>query len=653
MASMNDLVVSIGADIGNLRKDMKRMEMVVSRSSKRMGRLFGSAFKLSHLTTLTRNLAAMGRTAVAALSGPIQSFAEFDTTLRMAMVRAGGMRGHFERMKAMALDLGSTTSFTATQVAESMVQLATAGFNTDEIEAMQSPILSLARATGTDLPNAAQVAGSLIRQFQLDAKETTRVVDAMTFASNNSMLTVEKLGEAFRIFGPAASAMGVSLEESAAAAMLLANTGAAATTIGTGLRRVLNTTVADAEALSKVFKGANFLKDGNFIGLIAALKEMNRSMDQMALTGTQRVAKLKEAYSLLGVTAGTVLTGSTDEILENFERMSAGIEGMAARSAQTIDAGIGGAINRLTSAWDGFKMKVLTEFEIPLIDAFEYLTSKLKGLEPLIVPMAEKVRLIFVDIVAWIQAARRHVPQAVTHAVKTLVGGFELATKKMTDGFVYLFEVTLPPLVEQLMTDAGKNAAYGLGNMLRPGVKVKRDEIDPNSEAGRALARIRARKEKEALNSVGLSGFFKKQLAGPYQKFMNDLTSTREKLRSGVLQKIAEEAAAKAAAIAESRKKMFKEAQPAKVTPWHEMIQWLPLFNKAVKKVEAPPAEVHGFGGGGAEQLGSAAAYKKVFDYFTGRKQNKADQERNKILKKIQENTRPEQDLVVGLEGEI
>lgn len=651
MASMNDLVVSIGADIGNLRKDMKRMEMVVSRSSRRMGRLFGSAFKLSHLTTLTRNLAAMGRTAVAALSGPIQSFAEFDTTLRMAMVRAGGMRGHFERMKAMALDLGSTTSFTATQVAESMMQLATAGFDTDEIEAMQGPILSLARATGTDLPNAAQVAGSLIRQFQLDAKETTRVVDTMTFASNNSMLTVEKLGEAFRIFGPAASAMGVSLEESAAAAMLLANTGAAATTIGTGLRRVLNTTVADAEALSKVFKGANFLKDGNFIGLIAALKEMNRSMDQMALTGTQRVAKLKEAYSLLGVTAGTVLTGSTDEILENFERMSAGIEGMAARSAKTIDAGIGGSINRLTSAWDGFQKLVLTQFEIPLIDAFEYLTSKLKELEPLIVPMAQKVRLIFVDMVAWIQAARRHVPQAVTHAVKLLTEGFQLATKKITEGVVYLFEVTLPPLVKQLMTDAGRSAAYELGNMLRPGVKVTRDEINPNSEGGRILARIRAEKRREALNRGGRSEFLKK-LIGPYQKFMNDLQKTRQKLRSGTLERIAKEAADKAAAIAASRKKMFAEALPAKVTPWHEMIQWLPLFNKAVKKVEAP-AEVHGFGGGGAEQLGSAAAYKKVFDYFTGRKQNKADQERNKILKKIQENTKPEQDLVVGMEGEI
>lgn len=651
MASMNDLVVSIGADIANLRKDMKRMEMVVSRSSKKIGRSLGSAFKLSHLTTLTRNLAVMGRTAVAALTGPIKAFAEFDTTLRMAMVRAGGMRGHFERMKAMALDLGSSTSFTATQVAESMVQLATAGFNTDEIEAMQSPILSLARATGTDLPNAAQVAGALIRQFQLDAKETTRVVDTMTFASNNSMLTVEKLGEAFRIFGPAASAMGVSLEESAAAAMLLANTGAAATTIGTGLRRVLNTTVADAEKLGKVFKGANFLQDGNFIGLIAALREMNRSMDEMALTGTQRVAKLKEAYSLLGVTAGAVLTGSTDEILDNFRRMSAGIEGMTAKSAQTIDAGIGGAINRLTSAWDGFKLKVLTEFEIPLIKAFEYLTSKLKELEPLIVPMAKRVQLIFVDMVAWIKAAKRHVPQAVTHAVKTLAEGFDVATKKVTDGFIYLFKVTLPPLVKTLMTEGGQQAAYALLNKARPGVRVTREsDRIAQEEYERAIARVEANRRGEGTG--GLMGFIKSKLKTPYQTFMDDLAETRKKLRSGTLERIAREAAAKAAAIAESRRKMFDEAPPAKVIPWHQMMQWLPVFHRVAKKVEVP-AEVHGFGGGGAEQLGSAAAYKKVFDYFTGRKQNKADQERNKILKKIQENTKPEKDPVAGMEGEI
>jgi TP901 family phage tail tape measure protein len=650
MASMNDLVVSIGADIGNLRKDMKRMEMVVSRSSKRIGRSLGAAFKLSHLTTLTRNLAAMGRTAVAALSGPIKAFAEFDTTLRMAMVRAGGMRGHFERMKAMALDLGSTTSFTATQVAESMMQLATAGFNTDEIEAMQSPILSLARATGTDLPNAAQVAASLIRQFQLDAKETTRVVDTMTFASNNSMLTVEKLGEAFRIFGPAASAMGVSLEESAAAAMLLANTGAAASTIGTGLRRVLNTTVADAEALGKVFKGANFLQDGNFIGLIAALQEMNRSMDQMALTGTQRVSKLKEAYSLLGVTAGTVLTGSTDEILDNFKRMTAGIEGMTARSARTIDAGIGGAINRLTSAWDGFQKLVLTQFETPLIEAFEYLTEKLKGLEPLIVPMATKVRLIFVDMVAWIQAARRHVPQAVTHAVKALADGFDVATKKVSDGLIYLFKVTLPPIVKTLISDAGQQAAYALLEKAGPRRQVTRKtDLAVQAEHASAIARHEASMRGE---NGGFLGIFKNKLKTPYQAFVEDLAETREKFRSGTLLKIVKEAAAKAAAIAESRRKMYEDAPPARVIPWHEMIQWLPVFKKVTKKA-TPPAEVHGFGGGGAEQLGSAAAYKKVFDYFTGRKQNKADQERNKILKKIQENTKPEKDPVAGMEGEI
>ena len=67
-------------------------------------------------------------------------------------------------------------------------------------------------------------------------EETGRVVDVLTNTANSSNASIEGLGYTFEYTAPIAKALGVSLEEVAAAAGLMANAGIQGSVAGTGLR---------------------------------------------------------------------------------------------------------------------------------------------------------------------------------------------------------------------------------------------------------------------------------------------------------------------------------------------------------------------------------------------------------------------------------
>ena len=127
-----------------------------------------------------------------AISSAIKTFTAFE--FQMAKVRAisGANNIEFKALTESAKELGRTTFFTATQVAELQSNFAKLGFTTAEIMKAQEATLLLATATGSDLARAAIVAGSAVRGFNLDADQTQRVVDVMAVAFTSSALDIEK-----------------------------------------------------------------------------------------------------------------------------------------------------------------------------------------------------------------------------------------------------------------------------------------------------------------------------------------------------------------------------------------------------------------------------------------------------------------------------
>ena len=137
-----------------------------------------------------------------------------------------------------AIRVGSTTQFTASQVADLQLILGRKGFNPDAIQGMTESILDLALATGEDLSLASEVVSASINAFNLEAKDAARISNTLASAASDSSIQLNTFATAFGHAGASANAVGVNIEELSAMMGVLMDNGIKASKAGTGLRKI-------------------------------------------------------------------------------------------------------------------------------------------------------------------------------------------------------------------------------------------------------------------------------------------------------------------------------------------------------------------------------------------------------------------------------
>lgn len=324
------------------------------------------------MMALGRQAAMAGAAMLVPLGFATHTFAQFDDGMRSVKAVTQATDEEFKRLTDTAAELGRTTSFTAIEVANLMAELGRAGFAPDQVNAMTGAVLNLARATGTDATLASGIMAATIRQFGLEAEDSTRVADALTVAANKTFNTVEMLGEALSYAGPVAADFNMSLEDTLAVLGSLGNVGIQASNAGTVLRRLLTITGAQAQDLEKIFGVAFVDAAGNARPLVDTLGEVNEATKNM---GTAlRAQKFNEAFGLLGITGASALgrvSGETKELAEALRNAG----GAAAKAATEMDAGIGGAFRILTSGAEGVSLAIGKAIDEPLQQVTRSLTA--------------------------------------------------------------------------------------------------------------------------------------------------------------------------------------------------------------------------------------------------------------------------------------
>jgi TP901 family phage tail tape measure protein len=326
------------------------------------------------------DMQAMGRTlamASAAILVPMamatKTFADFDDKMREVKAVTQATSKEFAAMAAHAKHLGATTSFTAIEVAGLKAEIGRAGFSTKEVDAMTESVLNLSRATGTDATQSAGIMAATLRQFNLEAKDSGRVADALTVAANKSFTSVEGLGESLSYAGPVAADANMSLEETLAILGALGNVGIQGSNSGTAVRRLVTLNAAEAEKLKGIF-GVDFLDAaGNARRLVDTLDDVAKATNKMP-TG-ERAKKFNDAFGLLGITGASAISKNVVAV-RDLENALYGAEGAAAATAKEMDAGIGGSIRILQSAAEGAKIAIGEA----LAPAVEVLAEKLTQL---------------------------------------------------------------------------------------------------------------------------------------------------------------------------------------------------------------------------------------------------------------------------------
>jgi len=237
----------------------------------------------------------------------------------------------FSALIQSAKDFGSSTAFTAVQVAELQTELAKLGFTTQEILNAQGATLDLAASLDVSLADAATLAGSTLRSFGLDTSETQRVVDVLAKSTSKSALDFSSLTESLKLVAPTARALGIDIEKTAAMLGVLANNGLKGSVAGTGLAKAfiaLNQKGVSLEkALSKVASSSN---------------QLNTAIELVGIVGAKALLTLS--------TGGADVDVLTEALL--------GAEGAAKLLAETRLDNLAGDTTKLASAWEGFLLNI-------------------------------------------------------------------------------------------------------------------------------------------------------------------------------------------------------------------------------------------------------------------------------------------------------
>lgn len=314
-----------------------------------------------------------------AIASPIalstKIFAGFDDAMRTTRAVTTATDVEFAKLTETAKLLGRTTSFTASQVAELMTELGRAGFDPAQIDAMTGSVLALARATGTDAAQSAGIASATLRQFGLEAEQAGRVADVLTAGANKSFNTLETLGEALKYAGPTAADANMSLEDTVAILGALGNVGIQGSNAGTALRRLLVLSASEAEKFGDVFGVATLDASKNARPLIDILSDIDQATAEMG--SGERSAKFAEAFGLLGVTAASSLSKGTEGVFDLRNQLE-DVQGLAKKTADEMDGGIGGAGRKLLSALEGIAIAIGDAAAGP-VGKFADKLSKLSG----------------------------------------------------------------------------------------------------------------------------------------------------------------------------------------------------------------------------------------------------------------------------------
>lgn len=303
------------------------------------------------------SMVAGGLAMAAPLAVATKIFAGFSDQMQAVKAITGATESQFETLKSRAMELGRTTSFTAGEVAGLMTSLSRAGFSPEQIDQATGAVLALGRATGTELSEAADIAANAMRAFGLSADEMPRVADVLTGTVNNSTQTLDDLAESLKNTAPIARQMGVSIEDTAAALGVLANNAIKGSVAGNAMKRAwLNLANADIQKKLKKLTGIDALDaEKNVRPLADIITEIGKATASMG-SG----ARLDAFSTIFGdravVAASTLATAEA-----NFTSLSAtlhNVNGIAQRTAETMDAGIGGSFRRVASAAEGMAISI-------------------------------------------------------------------------------------------------------------------------------------------------------------------------------------------------------------------------------------------------------------------------------------------------------
>lgn len=361
---LRDLIATETASTESIKKaraEFEKLDGKVKNADRAVGdftKNVGNYPNLKSFTSGVRDLAgafgiAAGTAAFASvMQGAVKLINEFEQSVADLQAITGASGKDLKFLKDSAIEMGKGVKGGAVAVIESYKLIASAKpellENVKDLNAVTEAVITLSKASGMELPEAATALTDAMNQFGAPAEEAAFFVDALANGAKYGAAEIPQVTESLLKFGAVAKSSNINIKESTALIELLAEKGLKGAEAGTALRNVL-LKIAAPDALPKEAQRE-----------LAKLGISMETLKDKTIPVQQRLEALKpilnddaaavRVFGAENVVAAKNIIGHTDRLKELTSKM--GEYGTAQEQANIRSQTLQGKTDKLVSTYD-------------------------------------------------------------------------------------------------------------------------------------------------------------------------------------------------------------------------------------------------------------------------------------------------------------
>ncbi|MFU0800198.1 MAG: Phage-related minor tail protein [Xylanivirga thermophila] len=383
------------AKLSSMEQDLKNVKKEIETQSSswyKLGQALGPIG--NKMQDIGKGMESVGKDLTKTVTLPITGIGaaaikigmDFEESMSKVKAMSGATGEEMVLLEKAARDAGASTSKSAKDAADALGFMALAGWDSATSMEALMPVLRLSEAGNIDLAKASSLVTDSMSAMGLTTQELPGYLDIVAQTARSSNTDIDQMAEAYLKVGGTLRGLGVSLEESALALGLLANSGIKGSEAGTALNAVMTNITAPTGRAKQALEELGFSafdSQGNFKGLenvlfdlkdkLAGMTEEQRNTYLAMIGGKEHV---KDLNALLNG-----LDDSYDDLTASIKESDGALEDVA----KTMQDNNKGSLTALKSAIEELGLKiydVLKPSIANIIEAIQGFIDKLNSLSP-------------------------------------------------------------------------------------------------------------------------------------------------------------------------------------------------------------------------------------------------------------------------------
>lgn len=340
-----------------------------------------------------------GEAAKEAAKYVVEVGSSFEAAMSDVEAISGATGGELSQMEEKAKALGSSTKFSATEVANGFKYMSLAGWSTTQMLDGIDGVLNLAAASGMELAEASDMVTDYLSAFGMEASEAGKMADMMAYAQANSNTSAQQMGEAYGNCAADLNAAGQDIETTTSLLEGMANQGRKGSEAGTQLSAIMRD-ITSAMKNGEIAIGDTSVKvmdaNGDFRDLTDILADVEKATDGMGTA--QKKSALSTTFTARSMTGLNLILNEGMDKISGYEESLRHCDGAAAKMAETMNDNLKGDVVEAKSALEGLGIAAYEYVDGPLRGVVQGVTGVINSVTDAITPQRTELDMFIDDV---------------------------------------------------------------------------------------------------------------------------------------------------------------------------------------------------------------------------------------------------------------